>query len=415
MAFSAPARARYLAELQEIEQAGLLKQERYLLSQQGPEIDVEFPPGSPPRRVINFCANNYLGLSSHPRVLAAAHAGLESRGYGMSSVRFICGTQDIHRELERRLSAFLGTEDTLLFPSCLDANAGVFEAILAEPDVVIADRLVHASIVDGIRLCRAQQDSFKHSDMGHLEEKLRDHQDKRQRLVATDGVFSMDGDLARLDAIVALAERYDALVLLDDSHATGFIGPSGRGTHEHCGVLGRIDLITTTLGKALGGASGGCLSGRRELVELCRQRGRPYLFSNSVPPVIVASALEVMDLISQTSEARERLAGNTRYWRHGLAEAGFDVKPGESPIVPVMLYNARLAQEVARDLFAEGVYVVGFSFPVVPKGQARIRTQLSAAHERRHLDRGLEAFVKVGGKHGVLGLGRKELVAAFGA
>jgi glycine C-acetyltransferase len=414
MAFSDAARERYQADLRGIREAGLLKQERYILSPQGPEIDVEFPAGSPPLRVVNLCANNYLGLSSHPRVVAAAHAGLDARGYGMSSVRFICGTQDIHRELERRLTEFLGTEDTLLFPSCMDANAGVFEALLSEADVIIADRLVHASIVDGMRLCRAQQDTFKHSDMGHLEEKLRDHQDKRQRLVATDGVFSMDGDLARLDEMVALAERYDTMVLVDDSHATGFIGPGGRGTHERCGVLGRIDLITTTLGKALGGASGGCVSGRRELVEMCRQRGRPYLFSNSVPPVIVASAIEVLELISQSGEARLRLESNTRYWRAGLEEAGFDVKPGESPIVPVMLYNARLAQDMALDLFGEGVYAVGFSFPVVPKGQARIRTQVSAAHERRHLDKGLEAFVKVGRKHGVLGLGRKELVETFG-
>jgi glycine C-acetyltransferase len=414
MAFSAKTRERYQQGLRELREQGLFKEERHLLSPQGPEIDVEFPVGSPPRRVINLCANNYLGLSSHPRVVAAAHAGLDSRGYGMSSVRFICGTQDIHRELERRLSDFLGTEDTLLFPSCLDANAGVFEALLSEEDVMIADRLVHASIVDGMRLSRAQQDTYKHSDMGHLEEKLLLHQDKRQRMVITDGVFSMDGDLARLDQVVALAEKHDAMVLVDDSHATGFIGRTGRGTHEHCGVVGRIDLITTTLGKALGGASGGCVSGRRELVEMCRQRGRPYLFSNSVPPVIVAAALEVMDLISETTDARDRLERNSRYWRRLLTEAGFDVKPGESPIVPVMLYNARLAQDMARDLFAEGVYVVGFSFPVVPKGQARIRTQLSAAHETRHLDRGIEAFVKVGGRYGVLGRGRKELVETFG-
>jgi glycine C-acetyltransferase len=266
-----------------------------------------------------------------------------------------------------------------------------------------------------MRLCRAQQDTYKHSDMEHLEEKLRLHRDKRQRLVATDGVFSMDGDLARLDRVVELAERHDAMVLLDDSHATGFIGRSGRGTHEHCGVVGRIDLITTTLGKALGGASGGCVSGRRELVAMCRQRGRPYLFSNSVAPVIVAGALEVMDLISSTTEARDRLESNAEYWRRGLSDAGFELKPGASPIVPVMLYNAKLAQDVARDLFEEGIYVVGFSFPVVPKGQARIRTQLSAAHEKRHLDRGIDAFARVGRKHGVLGLGRKELIASFGA
>jgi glycine C-acetyltransferase len=415
MALSEPDRARYQDELRGLREAGLYKEERFIFAPQGAEIDVEFPAGEPPRRVVNMCANNYLGLSSHPRVLAAAHAGLDSRGYGMSSVRFICGTQDIHRELERRLTEFLGTEDTLLFPSCMDANAGLFEAVLGEADVMIADRLVHASIVDGMRLCKAQQDTFKHSDMGHLEEKLELHQDKRQRMVLTDGVFSMDGDIAKLDEIVDLAEKYDAMVMVDDSHATGFIGKTGRGTHEHCGVVGHVDLITTTLGKALGGASGGCVSGRRELVEMCRQRARPYLFSNSVPPVIVSAALEVLDLVTESTEARDRVERNTLYWRRLLAEAGFDVKAGASPIVPVMLYNARLAQEFARDLFAEGIYAVGFSFPVVPKGQARIRTQVSAAHETRHLDLAIEAFRKVGKKHGVLGLGKKELVETFGA
>jgi len=289
----------------------------------------------------------------------------------------------------------------------------MIEAWLSSSEM-IADRLVHASIVDGMRLCKAQQDTFKHSDMGHLEEKLELHQDKRQRMVLTDGVFSMDGDIAKLDEIVALAEKYDAMVMVDDSHATGFIGRTGRGTHEHCGVVGRIDVITTTLGKALGGASGGCVSGRRELVEMCRQRARPYLFSNSVPPVIVSAALEVLDLVTESTEARDRVERNTLYWRRLLAEAGFDVKAGASPIVPVMLYNARLAQEFARDLFAEGIYAVGFSFPVVPKGQARIRTQVSAAHETRHLDLAIEAFRKVGKKHGVLGLGKKELVETFG-
>jgi glycine C-acetyltransferase len=414
MALSDYDRARYQDDLRLLREAGLYKEERYIFAPQGPEIDVEFPAGAPPRRVLNLCANNYLGLSSHRRVLAAAHAGLDSRGYGMSSVRFICGTQDIHRELEQRLSEFLGTEDTLLFPSCMDANAGLFEAVLSEQDVMIADRLVHASIVDGMRLSKAQQDTFKHSDMGHLEEKLREHQDKRQRMVLTDGVFSMDGDLARLDRIVELAERYDAMVMVDDSHATGFIGRTGRGTHEHHGVVGRIDVITTTLGKALGGASGGCVSGRREIVEMCRQRARPYLFSNSVPPVIVSAALEVLELLSESTEARDRLERNTVYWRRLLVEAGFDVRPGESPIVPVMLYNARLARDMARDLFAEGIYVVGFSFPVVPKGQARIRTQVSAAHETRHLDLAIEAFRKVGARHRVLGLGKKELVETFG-
>lgn len=414
MAYSDSVRDHYRAEIEAIRAAGLFKDERYIHSPQSAEIEVEFPVGSGTRKCINICANNYLGLSSHPEVIAAAHAGLDGRGYGMSSVRFICGTQDIHRQLENRLTEFLGTEDTLLFPSCMDANTGFFEACLGEQDVMIADRLVHASIVDGMRLCKAVQDSFKHSDMGHLEEKLQEHRDKRFRMIVTDGVFSMDGDLARLDAIVELAEKYDAMVFVDDSHATGFIGRTGRGTHEHCGVLGRIDVITTTLGKALGGASGGCVSGRRELVEMCRQRARPFLFSNSVAPVIVSGALKVLDIITAGTERRDKLEWNTRYWRGLLKEAGFDVKEGESPIVPVMLYNAKLAQDFARDLFAEGVYAIGFFFPVVPKGQARIRTQLSAAHEKHHLDTAIEAFRRVGQKYGILGLGKKELIEKFG-
>jgi len=411
MAFINSIRNSYQGELESIRAAGLYKEERYIHSPQGAEIEVEFPVGSEPRRCINICANNYLGLSSHPDVIAAAHAGLDSRGYGMSSVRFICGTQDIHRELENRLTEFLGTEDTLLFPSCMDANGGFFEACLNDQDVMIADRLVHASIVDGMRLCKAMQDTFKHSDMGHLEEKLAEHMDKRRRIIVTDGVFSMDGDMAKLDQIAELAEKYDAMVFLDDSHATGFIGKTGRGTHEHCGVLGQIDVITTTLGKAMGGASGGCVSGRRELVEMCRQRARPYLFSNSVPPVIVAAAIKVLELITRTTERRDKLEWNAKYWRGLLRDAGFDIKEGDSPIVPVMLYDARLAQDFARALFAEGVYAVGFFFPVVPKGQARIRTQLSAAHDKGHLDFALKAFKKVAEKHGILGLGKKELMA----
>ena len=411
MAFINSIRNSYQTELEAIRSAGLFKEERYIHSPQGAEIEVEFPVGSRPRKCINICANNYLGLSSHPEVIAAAHAGLDRRGYGMSSVRFICGTQDIHRELEIRLTEFLGTEDTLLFPSCMDANGGFFEACLNEQDVMIADRLVHASIVDGMRLCKAMQDTFKHSDMEHLEEKLTEHMDKRRRIIVTDGVFSMDGDMAKLNEIAELAEKYDAMVFLDDSHATGFIGKTGRGTHEHCGVLGQIDVITTTLGKAMGGASGGCVSGRRELVEMCRQRARPYLFSNSVPPVIVAAALKVIELISRTTERRDKLEWNATYWRTLLKDAGFDIKQGESPIVPVMLYDAKLAQDFARDLFSEGVYAVGFFFPVVPKGQARIRTQLSAAHDKCHLDFAIEAFKKVGDKYGILGLGKKELMA----
>ena len=415
MSFTDTVRHCYQADIEGIKTTGLFKQERYIHSPQSSDIEVEFPIGSALRKCINICSNNYLGLSSHPEVIAAAHAGLDARGYGMSSVRFICGTQDIHRELEKRLTEFLGTEDTLLFPSCMDANAGFFEACLNEQDVMIADRLVHASIVDGMRLSKAVQDTYKHSDMGHLEEKLQEHQDKRFRLVITDGVFSMDGDTAKLADIVALAEKYNAMVFVDDSHATGFIGKTGRGTHEHCGVFGKIDVITTTLGKALGGASGGCVSGRRELVEMCRQRARPYLFSNAVAPVIVAGALKVLDLISATTERRDKLEWNARYWRALLKEAGFDLREGDSPIVPVMLYDAKLAQDFARDLFNEAVYAVGFFFPVVPKGQARIRTQLSAAHEKHHLDTAIEAFKKVGKKHEILGLGKKELVAKFAA
>jgi glycine C-acetyltransferase len=410
----AAVRDHFQRELEAARAAGLLREERYIHSPQAAEIEVEFPSGAAPRHVVNLCSNNYLGLSSHPEVIAAAHEGLETRGYGMSSVRFICGTQDIHRELERALTALLGTESTLLFPSCMDANAGVFEALFGEPDVLIADRLVHASIVDGMRLCKAMQDTYKHSDMAHLEEKLIEHRERRFRVIVTDGVFSMDGDVARLDEIVALAERHGALVFLDDSHATGFMGKTGRGTHEMKGVVGRIDLITTTLGKALGGASGGCLSGRAELVAMCRQRARPYLFSNTVAPVIVAGALKVLELIARTTERRDTLERNTIYWRRLLKEAGFDIKEGESPIVPVMLYNAKLAQDVARDLFAEGIYVVGFFFPVVAKGLARIRTQLSAAHETRHLDRAIEAFVKVGRKYDILGKDKKAILEAYG-
>ncbi len=414
MSFRAELRAAYRQELDGIAAAGLFKEERYIHSPQDAEIEVEFPAGAPPRRVVNLCSNNYLGLSSHPDVVAAAMEGLRTRGYGLSSVRFIWGTQDLHRSLEEALTAFLGTEDTLLFPSCLDANAGVFEVLLGAEDVMIADRLVHASIVDGMRLCKAMQDTYKHADMGHLEEKLQEHQDKRRRMVVTDGVFSMDGDLAPLDRIVALAEKYDALVLVDDSHGTGYIGRTGRGTHEACGVFGKVDLITTTLGKALGGASGGCVSGPRELVAMCRQRARPYLFSNTVPPVIVSGALAVVKLLSGSTERRDRLEENTKHWRRLLEEAGLDVKPGTSSIVPVMLYNAKLAQDVAKDLFGLGVYVVGFFFPVVAKGQARIRTQLSAAHTREQLDRAAAAFVEVGRRYDILGKRRKEIVAMYG-
>ncbi|MBZ0203248.1 MAG: glycine C-acetyltransferase [Ignavibacteria bacterium] len=414
MAYPQGIREIYGSQISELRNLGIFKEERAIFSPQNADIEVEFPIGSAQKQEINMCANNYLGLSSHPEVIKAAHAGLDSRGYGMSSVRFICGTQDIHKELEDRLTKFLGTEDTILFPSCMDANAGVFEAVLTEQDVMIADRLVHASIVDGMRLCKAQQDTFKHSDMAHLEDKLKLHQDKRVRLIITDGSFSMDGDLAKLDKIVELAEKYNAMVFVDDSHASGFIGKTGRGTHEHCGVVGKIDIITTTLGKALGGASGGCVSGRSEIVEMCRQKARPYLFSNTVAPVVVSGALAVLDLISRSTERRDKLEVNTAFWRKGLTEAGLIIKPGETPIVPVMLFNAKLSQDFAKTLYDDGIYAVGFFFPVVPKGQARIRTQLSAAHEMHHLEKALMAFTKAGKKFGILGKTKQEVIDMYG-
>ena len=414
MVYNKKAKEFYSQELASLREQGLYKEERYIHSPQASSIEVEFPAGTEPKPVINMCANNYLGLSSHPEVLKAAHKGLEERGYGMSSVRFICGTQDIHRELEDKLTQFLGTEDTILFSSCMDANAAVFEAILTNEDIIICDRLNHASIIDGVRLASAQQDSYKHMDMAHLEKKLEMHQDKRFRVIATDGVFSMDGDIAPLDKICQLAEKWDAMVMVDDSHSTGFMGKTGRGTHEHCGVMGRIDLITTTLGKALGGASGGCISGRKELIEMYRQRGRPYLFSNAVPPVIITAASRVIDVLSQTTERRDKLEENTRYFREKMTEAGFDIRPGVHPIVPIMLYDAKLAQGMAKDLFTEGVYVVGFFFPVVPKGQARIRVQLSAGHEKEQLDKAISAFIKVGKKYDILHKTKEEVIAKYG-
>lgn len=414
MAFSTSVRDAYQSQLNEIRSAGIFKEERVICAPQGSEIEVEFPVGSQRKRVINMCANNYLGLSSHPEVIAAARKGLDERGYGMSSVRFICGTQDVHKQLEDKLTRFLGTEDTVLFPSCMDANAGVFEAVLTDQDVMIADRLVHASIVDGMRLCKAHQDTYKHSNMEHLEEKLQLHQDKRFRLIITDGAFSMDGDLAPLDKIVELAEKYNAMVFLDDSHASGFIGKTGRGTHEHFGVVGKLDIITTTLGKALGGASGGCVSGRREIVEMCRQKARPYLFSNTIPPVVAVGASRVLDLISETTERRDKLERNTMFWRKGLTEGGLIIKEGETPIVPVMLFNAKLSQDFARELYQEGIYAVGFFFPVVAKGLARIRTQLSAAHDQHHLDKALAAFLKVGKKFDILHKTKEQIIEKYG-
>jgi len=414
MAFIDAQRDIFKTILENLKSDGIFKEERIICAPQDSEIEVKFPAGAAEKRVINMCANNYLGLSSHPEVVEAARKGLDHRGYGMSSVRFICGTQDIHKQLEQKLTEFLGTEDTILFPSCMDANCGVFEAVLDETDVMIADRLVHASIVDGMRLAKAQQDTYKHSDMKHLESKLQLHQDKRIKLVITDGNFSMDGDLAKLDKIVELAEKYNALVFVDDSHASGFIGKTGRGTHEHCGVVGKIDIITTTLGKALGGASGGCVSGRKELVEMCRQKARPYLFSNTIAPVVVEGALAVLNLISKTTERRDKLENNTLFWRKGLTEAGFIIKEGETPIVPVMLFNAKLSQDFAKDLFENGIYAVGFFFPVVPKGQARIRTQISAAHDMHHLEKALDAFIKVGKKYDILHKTKDEIIERFG-
>jgi glycine C-acetyltransferase len=414
MSYSNKVKDLYRTQLSEIRNAGIYKEERYIHSSQAADIEVEFPSGAGLKKVINMCSNNYLGLSSHPDVLEAAHKGLEKRGYGMSSVRFICGTQDIHRELENKVTEFLGTEDTILFPSCMDANAGVFEAILTSEDIMISDRLVHASIIDGMRLCSAQHDTFKHSSMEHLEEKLQLHADKRIKLVITDGVFSMDGDLARLDEMVNLCEKYDAMILIDDSHSSGFIGKTGRGTHEHFNVMGKIDIITTTFGKALGGASGGCVSGRKEIVQMCRQKARPYLFSNTISPVIVSGVLKVFDILSSSTERRDKLEKNAVYWRKGLTDSGFILKEGNSPIVPVMLFNAKLSQDFSRDLYNEGIYAIGFFFPVVPNGQARIRTQISAGHEIHHLDKALAAFIKVGQKYEILGLTKDQIIAKYG-
>ncbi len=390
-------RAIYAQILSDIDDAGLTKAERIITSKQAADISV-----STGETVINFCANNYLGLSSHPEVIKAAHDALESRGYGLSSVRFICGTQDAHKELEAEVSAFLGTDDAILYSSCFDANAGLFETILTDEDAIISDALNHASIIDGVRLCKAARYRFANGDMAELERCLQEAQDKRIRLIATDGVFSMDGFIANLPAICDLADKYDALVMVDDSHATGFMGKTGRGTHEHCGVMGRVDIITSTLGKALGGAAGGFTAARREIVDMLRQRSRPYLFSNSVSPVIVGASLRVFELLGASTDLRDTLMDNAAYFRKEMTAAGFDIKPGETPIVPIMLGDARLAQDMAADLLAEGIYVIGFSYPVVPKGQARIRVQLSAAHSRAHLDRAIAAFKKVGAARGVL-------------
>lgn len=381
---------RLKTEIEEIKDSGLFKNERVITSPQGAEIVVNG------KSVLNFCANNYLGLSSHPKTIEAAHKYIDSHGYGMSSVRFICGTQDIHKELEEKLAAFLGTEDTILYVAAFDANGGVFEPLFNDQDAIISDALNHASIIDGVRLCKAQRLRYEHNNMQDLEAKLQQASGARSRIIVTDGVFSMDGTIAQLDRICDLADRYDAIVMVDESHASGFMGKTGRGTHEHKGVMGRIDIITGTLGKALGGASGGFTSGRKEIIEILRQRSRPYLFSNTMAPSITGASIAVLDLISESTELRDKLENSTRYFRTKMTEAGFDIKPGEHPIVPIMLYDSVLAAKFADRLLEEGVYVIGFFYPVVPKGQARIRVQISAAHEQEHLDKAIDSFIRIG-------------------
>lgn len=387
---------RIRQEVEEIKQSGLYKTERIIESAQGAEIKVNG------KIVLNFCANNYLGLSSHPKVIAAAKKYIDHRGYGMSSVRFICGTQDIHKELEAKISKFLGTEDTILYAAAFDANGGVFEPLFNEQDAIISDALNHASIIDGVRLCKAQRFRYEHNNMDDLEAKLKEAAGCRNRIIVTDGSFSMDGTIAQLDKIVVLAEQYDAAIMIDECHSSGFLGKTGRGTHEYRGVMGKIDIITGTLGKALGGASGGFTSGRKEVIDMLRQKSRPYLFSNTLAPSIVGASIAVLDMLSETTELRDKLEYNTQYFRHKMTEAGFDIKPGEHPIVPIMLYDAVVAQNFAAKLLDEGIYVIGFFFPVVPKGQARIRVQLSAAHDQQHLDKAIAAFTKIGKELGVI-------------
>ncbi len=385
------------AELKEIEEAGLFKRERIITSPQAAEIKV-----STGAEVLNFCANNYLGLSSHPKVLEAAKATIDTHGFGLSSVRFICGTQDIHKTLEAKISEFLGTEDTILYAAAFDANGGVFEPLFNEKDAIISDALNHASIIDGVRLCKAERHRYEHNNMADLEAKLQATAHCRNRIIVTDSVFSMDGTIAQLDKIAELADKYEALIMIDECHSSGFMGKTGRGTHEHCGVLGKIDIITGTLGKALGGASGGFTSGRKEIIDMLRQRSRPYLFSNTLAPSIVGASIAVLDMLTETTELRDKLWENTKYFRTKIEEAGFDVKPGEHAIVPVMLYDAKLSQDFASRLLEEGIYVIGFYYPVVPKGQARIRVQISAGHDRVHLDKAIAAFTKVGKELGVI-------------
>ena len=391
----------YQATLAEIREAGLYKSERIIKTPQGASIRASEGQGDE-REVLNFCANNYLGLSSHPAVIQAAKRAIDSHGFGLSSVRFICGTQDLHKKLENTISRFFGTEDTILYSSCFDANAGLFETILGPEDAIISDALNHASIIDGIRLCKAERHRYPNGDMEALEKALQATQNKRLRMIATDGVFSMDGYLAKLDTICDLAEKYDAMVMVDDSHATGFIGPTGRGTPEQFGVMHRVDVLTSTLGKALGGASGGFTTGRKEIIDMLRQRSRPYLFSNTVAPAIVGASVEVFELLESTGALREKVMSNAKAFREGMTKAGFTIKEGIHPIVPVMLGDAKLAKDFADALLDEGIYVIGFSYPVVPKGEARIRVQLSAAHEPEHIERAIVAFTKVGKRLGVI-------------
>ncbi|MFB1012635.1 MAG: glycine C-acetyltransferase [Bacteroidia bacterium] len=389
--------AKLKQEISDIKEAGLYKNERIITTPQGADIKTDTAG-----EVINFCANNYLGLSSHPKVIQAAKDAIGTHGYGLSSVRFICGTQDIHKELERKITEYLGTEDTILYAAAFDANGGLFEPLFDAEDAIISDALNHASIIDGVRLCKAQRYRYLHNDMKDLEKQLIAAQAQRNRVIVTDGSFSMDGTIAQLDKIVALAEKYNASVMIDECHSSGFLGKTGRGTHEHCGVMGKIEIITGTLGKALGGASGGFTSGKKEIIEMLRQKSRPYLFSNTLAPSIVGASIVVLDMLSETTELRDKLEYNTTYFREKMTEAGFDITPGVHPIVPLMLYDANIAQEMAAKMLEEGIFVVGFYFPVVPKGKARIRVQLSAGHEQHHLDKAIAAFVKVGKEMGVI-------------
>ncbi len=417
-------------ELLKIREAGLYKEERILLSDQKANIKVSFPAGSDPHEVLNFCANNYLGLANHPRIIEAAQRALENYGYGLASVRFICGTQDLHKSLERRISAFYQTEDTILYSSCFDANGGLFEALLGPEDAVITDSLNHASIIDGIRLCKAKRFIYGHADMNSLENTLKQAREGmdiwdgsglgkepvpiRNILIATDGVFSMDGDIANLKRILELAAEYCAMVMVDDSHATGVLGERGRGSLEYNNVMGRIDIITSTLGKAMGGASGGFTTGRKEIIAILRQKSRPYLFSNTLPPVIVAAGIAAFDLLDETDSLRKKLMDNTQYFRREMTRLGLNILEGAHPIVPVMLYNAKLAQDMARDLYFEGIYVIGFCFPVVPKGEARIRVQISAGHEKAHLEKAIAAFAKIGEKYNILGKNKDQIITTYG-